>query len=175
MYWTIVLLLIVIISIIVYHITKNGIQSSHADNPSKQKSINQLTEYPYEKKMLLTKAEYAFYHVLKRKCDENDLLICPKVRMEDFINVTDRKNILKYRGYIRSRHIDFMICDNKLHLLAGIELDDSSHQSKDAANVDEFKNKVFKTIQLPLFRVKMSQGNYEIQLDKIIYEIEMNH
>lgn len=170
MHWAIALLLIAIISIIVYHITQKGVQDSHVNN-SAPKAINQLTAYPYEKKMLLTKAEYAFYHVLKRKCDENDLLICPKVRMEDFITVTDRKNTLKYRGYIKSRHIDFMICDNKLRLLAGIELDDSSHQSKDAANVDEFKNKVFKTIQLPLFRVKMSQGNYELQLDKIISEI----
>lgn len=175
MYWIILLLIIVIVSIIIYRITKNGQQGNHPDNSPNQnkKSINQLTEYPYEKKMLLTKAEYAFYNILKRKCDENNLLICPKVRMEDFINVTDKKNILKYRGYIKSRHIDFMICDNKLNLLAGLELDDSSHQNKDVADVDEFKNKVFKTIQLPLFRVKISQ-DYGIQLDKIIRELYKN-
>lgn len=170
MYWMILLLIFVVIGIIVYHTTKNDLQD---DNP--RKSPNQLTEYPYEKKMLLTKTEYAFYNILKIKCDKNNLLICPKVRMEDFINVTDRKNVLKYRGYIKSRHIDFMICDNKLHLLAGIELDDKSHQKKDAAEIDEFKNKVFKTIQIPLFRVKISQGDYDNQLDKIIQEIHTHN
>lgn len=123
---------------------------------------------PYEKKMLLSKAEYVFYNILKKKCDENNLIICPKVRMEDFLNVTDKKNTLKYRGYIRSRHIDFMICNSKLFLLAGIELDDNSHQNNKVAQVDEFKNKVFEIIKLPLFRIRMSQGMYESQIDNII-------
>lgn len=128
-----------------------------------------LTEYfPYEKKMLLSKAEYAFYNILKKKCDENNLIICPKVRMEDFLNVTDKKNILKYRGYIRSRHIDFMICNSKLFLLAGIELDDNTHMNSKVAQVDEFKDKVFQTINLPLFRIRMTQGMYENQIDNII-------
>lgn len=170
MYWIALLILAIIIGIIAYRLANNGPRSDGPSTPN-QKSINQLTEYPYEKKMLLTKTEYAFYNILKRKCDENNLLICPKVRMEDFLNVTDRKNVLKYRGYIRSRHIDFMICDDKLRLLAGLELDDSSHQNKDAAAVDEFKNKVFETIQMPFFRVKTSQGAYESQLKKIIFEI----
>lgn len=170
MHWIILIILAIIVSIIACCITNHG-QGFHPDNHSGQKSITQLTDYPYEKKMLLTKAEYAFYNVLKRKCDENDLLICPKVRMEDFLTVTDRNNILKYRGYIRSRHIDFMICDDKLRLLAGLELDDSSHQNKDAADVDEFKNRVFETIKLPLFRVKISQGTYDSQLDNIINKV----
>lgn len=163
MYWIALLILAIIIGIIAYRLANHG---THSDGPStpNPKSINQLTEYPYAKKMLLTKTEYAFYNILKRKCDENNLLICPKVRMEDFLNVTDRKNVLKYRGYIRSRHIDFMICDDKLRLLAGLELDDSSHQNKDVATVDEFKNKVFETIQMPLFRVKTSQGSYSFYM-----------
>lgn len=129
-------------------------------------------EYPYVKKMLLTKTEYAFYKVLKIKCDQNNMLICPKVRMEDFLIVTDKKNTLKYRGYIRSRHIDFMICDSKLYLLAGIELDDNSHYNKKTMEIDEFKNKVFQTIKLPLFRIRVSQGMYEKQIDEIINSIK---
>ncbi len=132
-------------------------------------------EYPYAKKMLLTKAEYEFYKVLKAKCDQNNMLICPKVRMEDFLIVTDKKNTLKYRGYIRSRHIDFMICDNKLYLLAGIELDDNSHYNKNAAEIDEFKNKVFQKINLPLFRIKVSQGIYERQIDDVLNSIKQKN
>ncbi|MCM1570135.1 MAG: DUF2726 domain-containing protein [Roseburia sp.] len=186
------LILAIIVGVIIYFITVRK-RSSDSDapieyivttyseeHPSKpssehiQKSINQLTEYPYAKKMLLTKAEYSFYNILKRKCDEKNLLICPKIRMEDFLNVTDKKNLMKYRGYIRSRHIDFMICDNKLRLLAGLELDDNSHLNKDVADIDRFKDKVFEAIDMPLFRVKMSQGAYETQLDNIMNNIISN-
>lgn len=173
MQWIITLLLVVIAAIMVFIMTKNGGLDACSDDSSGQKgkSIGKLSYYPYEKKMLLTKTEYAFYAVLKRKCDENNLLICPKVRMEDFLNVTDHKNIMKFRGYIKSRHIDFMICDDKLRLLAGLELDDSSHQRKDASIVDEFKNKVFETIKMPLFRVSTSQASYESQLDNVMNKI----
>ena len=143
-------------------------------NKANDKDIKQepIKIYPYEKKMLLTKAEYTLYNVLKKKCDENKLIICPKVRMEDFINVTSQKEKQKYRGYIKSRHIDFILCDDKLHLLGGLELDDNSHQRADVAQTDKFKEEVFKAIGLPLFRVKMSNGMYEKYIDEIIESIK---
>lgn len=140
--------------------------------PEQYNNLENTEYYPYKKKMLLSKAEYAFYNILKRKCDENNLLICPKVRMEDFIDVTDKKNKLKYRGYIKSRHIDFMICDSRLHLLAGIELDDNFHKNADIIKTDTLKNNIFLAIQLPLFRVRMSEGMYEKQIDNIITSLK---
>ena len=124
---------------------------------------------PYEKKMLLTKTEYGFWKCLKQKCDEKGFIICPKVRMEDFLSVTvkDEKQLMKYRGYIKSRHIDFMICDSTLHILAGLELDDRSHNSANAQKTDLFKNQVFTVIGLPLSRVIIGGESYETQLNRI--------
>lgn len=124
---------------------------------------------PYEKKMLLTKTEYGFWKCLKQKCDEKGFIICPKVRMEDFLSVTvkDKRQLMKYRGYIKSRHIDFMICDSALHILAGLELDDRSHNSANAQKTDLFKNQVFTVIGLPLFRVIIGGESYETQLNRI--------
>lgn len=130
-----------------------------------------ISEYPYEKDFLLTKAEYAFYKALQPKCQEKNILICPKVRMEDFIKVTTKNDYMKYRGYIKSRHVDFLLCDINLHIIAGIELDDNSHNSEKAKSVDNFKDNVFKTIKLPLYRIKMSEGNYEQKIVKIIQDI----
>lgn len=129
-------------------------------------------EFPYTLKYLLTKTEYAFYHVLKEKCDSHNLLICPKVRMEDFLNVTDKQNLMKYRGYIKSRHIDFLLCDSKLHILAGLELDDSSHNTEKAKTTDAFKDNVFQAIGLPLYRIKTADKNtYEAQLETLLHEL----
>ncbi len=134
-------------------------------------TISTLKKYPYRKNLLLTKPEYAFYQVLKTECDNRNLLICPKVRMEDFLFVTDEKNKLKYRGYIKSRHIDFLLCDNKLHLLAGIELDDASHNQKDRQEVDRFKDKVFETIDTPLYRIPCPSKTYKRQIRNLLNEL----
>lgn len=132
---------------------------------------NNIQEYlPYRQKYLLSKTEYAFYNELKKQCDEKNLLICPKVRMEDFIEVTDTENVNKYRGYIKSRHIDFIICNDKLHILAGLELDDNSHLTKRAQETDEFKNQVFKVINLPLYRIR-TNNTYKSEIQKVIDEL----
>lgn len=156
------------------HVHANNMQEQRTEQIEKYEIVNgeRINYYPYKKKMLLTKTEYAFYSVLKIRCDKKNILICPKVRMEDFLEVTDKQNKLKYRGYIKSRHIDFMLCDSKLNLLAGIELDDKSHNEKEAAAIDHFKNRVFQAIKMPLFRVKVMQiEQYGIQIDNILNQM----
>ena len=123
--------------------------------------------YPYKKKLLLTKSEYVFFKALKQKCG-NRYMICPKVRMEDFLTVTDKEQRAKYRGYIKSRHIDFVLCDSDLRILAGIELDDSSHNGTEAKKIDKFKDEVFKQIGVPLFRIKETKSGYETQIDAVL-------
>ncbi len=127
-------------------------------------------ELPYVRKMLLTKTEYTFYKILKTQCDAANLLICPKVRLEDLIEVKDNNNKSKWRGYIKSRHVDFIITDAKLNIKAAIELDDKSHNSSRAQNTDNFKNNLFKTIAIPLFRIKTGQ-EYNEAITHIIKEI----
>lgn len=132
-------------------------------------------EFPYVKKYLLTKAEYAFWGILKKRCDEKNLIICPKVRLEDFIETTikDNKERLSWRGRIKSRHIDFLVCDSKLNVVAGIELDDNTHYNAKAKEIDDFKNKVFNTIKIPLFRINMKDGYYDQQIEMIIQKISV--
>lgn len=134
-------------------------------------NTNPCYNYPYSKKMLLTRTEYKFYRILKEKCDQNSLLICPKVRMEDFIQVNDKQNINKYRGYIKSRHIDFMICNKDLYILAGLELDDPSHNSFYAQKTDTFKNNVFMQIGIPLYRIPTEPTMYEQKINEMIRHI----
>ena len=110
--------------------------------------------------------EYVFYGILKKKCEAAGLLICPKVRLEDFINVTARER-MKYRGYIKSRHVDFLICDSALHILAALELNDPSHSSAKAQQTDNFKNQLYASIGLPLFRIPTGQ-DYSQKIDELI-------
>lgn len=130
----------------------------------------------YEKKNLLTKAEYSFWKTLKEKCGD-EFIICPKVRMEDFLNIKAKGSygeLQRYRGYIKSRHIDFMLCDASLRIVAGIELDDNSHKSKDIEKTDALKNDVFTSIGLPLYRISMSRGYYDRQIEEMLKSIRNN-
>ena len=128
---------------------------------------------PYRKKHILTKTEYQFYNILKPKCDLKNIIICPKVRLEDIAEVTVQKNFMKYRGYIKSRHVDFIICDNRLNIIGAIELDDSSHNQAKAQAVDNFKDNFFKTIGIPLFRIK-TIDDYNARIDHMLYYLIPN-
>lgn len=146
--WTYIIVIIIILLAV-----QLLLNTTH--NNKKGENTTNCKEYPYTYKNLLSKAEMAFYKILETECKDKDIKICPKVRMEDFLNVTDKKQQLKYRGYIRSRHIDFILCDKEMNMIAGIELDDESHNSDKTKQADTFKNEVFKAIGKPLHRVKV--------------------
>ena len=156
--------------------THQNIDTCQNNNVNQNDSIIQSnttnSHMPYKKRKLLTYTEYTFYKIMKKACDEKNLLICPKVRLEDFIDVTDKKNRMKYRGYIKSRHVDFIITDSKLNLLCGIELDDPSHQKPEAAKTDAFKNELFQTINIPLFRIDTTT-KYEIRMNYIFRQLKI--
>lgn len=112
----------------------------------------------YRKKNLLTKTEYSFYMKIRSSLQEKNLYLYPKIRLEDFIETTgEKKEKQSLRGRIKSRHIDFLVCDDSLHIKAAIELDDKSHSSEKAQAADLFKNELFKSLDLPLIRIQVKQ------------------
>lgn len=94
-----------------------------------------------------------------------------KVRIIDFISV--KRGMTKNEAYsyickIKQSHIDFLICNpENLYPLAAIELDDNTHQSLKAQEKDKFKDEVFKSAGIKLYRIK----NINDDLEKIINEI----
>lgn len=123
------------------------------ENITDSKSINYSN---YHKKMLLTKTEYSFFMKIRPSLQEKNLFLYPKIRLEDFIEATgEKKEKQSLRGRIKSRHIDFLVCDDKLHIKAAIELDDKSHSGENAQKVDQFKNDLFRSINIPLIRIQV--------------------
>ena len=110
--------------------------------------------FPYEARPLLTKREYHFYMLLRRETDPRGLLVLPKIGVKDLLQVNSQKHYMKYFRQIAQKHVDFVICDQSLHVLFALELDDSSHDSADARERDHFKNMAFKAAHLPLKRIR---------------------
>ena len=109
--------------------------------------------YPYAARHLLTKREYRFYLLLKEVADEYHYIICPKVGVKDLLSVTDKKQYMKYFHKIAQKHVDFVICDRDLYVLFVFELDDSTHETRDAKKRDRLKNKAFAAAGIPLKRI----------------------
>ena len=116
--------------------------------------IVQRNRFPYAPKHILTKREYHFYHLLRDVADEYGYMVCPKVGLKDLLAVTSRHQYMKYFHKIAQKHIDFVICDQDLHVVFVLELDDSSHDTKEAKNRDKFKDMAFKSAGIPLKRLR---------------------
>jgi len=118
--------------------------------------------YPYVSSgTLLTKSELRFYSVF-RKVLPDGYMICPKVRMEDIIQVKGglaNKDRMSWRGRIKSRHLDFVVCSTSdARIFFCIELDDSSHNRSDRQERDIFVNKAMQDAGVPLLRVLTSRS-----------------
>lgn len=116
---------------------------------------------------IMTQTELIFYRELKKVTDKLELTIFPQVDLERIINVVD--NNKSARSRIKSRSIDFAIVENtKCKVVCCIELDDYTHNRENAKKADEFKNNLFKKVNIPLYRIKVS-NNYNLEeLEKMI-------
>lgn len=132
--------------------------------------------YPYIScGSILTPTELAFFKALVPVIN-GQWHIFTKVRMEDIINVksgVEKKAAYGYRSRIKSRHVDFVLCDKEtLEILMCIELDDSSHQTAKAKEADQFKNKAFKDADLTLIRIPARRSYSDDYLRGLLFEPE---
>ena len=115
----------------------------------------------------MTRNELNFFRELKKITDKLDLIIFPQVDMERFIKVIDRNTVDRNR--IKSCSVDFVIVNNKnCRIICCIELDDSSHNRADVKIKGDFRNELFKHVNIPLFRIK---NNYQYDLNDIEQKI----
>lgn len=109
----------------------------------------------YQAKYLLTQNEWHEYKKLHEIALNNNLRICPKVRLADIIEPrkgTGEWQKLFYK--IQAKHIDFLICDYSLRVLAVLELDDNSHNRADRQERDRFVDEILRSVGYKVIRTK---------------------
>lgn len=107
------------------------------------------------RRSLFTPAERSFLGVLDPLLPA-DVRLFGKVRLEDIFGVKsglDRAGRTTARNRINRKHVDFLLVRAQdLSPIAGIELDDSSHDAEDRQERDLFVDQVFSVAGLPLIR-----------------------
>lgn len=122
--------------------------------PKKSKSNKSWNYNAYKLKgSILTRVELFFYKVLTQEIPK-EYIVCPKVGLKDFIDVTTKNNYLGHFGRIAQKHIDFLVCEKEtLKPVIGIEIDDGSHQRKDRIERDKNVNKLYESLGFKILRI----------------------
>lgn len=149
-------------------IKRIGLEISHGNDTDQEYPLPAIDEnLPYLKKTyLLTRAEKEFFDILSKIVGTHYLLFA-KVRMADLFLLPsmDNRSYYHYFGKIKSKHIDFLLCDNKsVEPVLAIELDDSSHSREDRILRDEFVDKLFKTSNFPILHIRVAANYNEADL-----------
>ena len=117
---------------------------------------------------LMTKAEMNFYFQLIKVVPAQTHLFT-KVRIADVIDV--RPSIkgntrIKHFREIAAKHLDFVLVDREMKILAAIELNDKSHDKKERKERDKFVRMALQSAKVPFFEIRCTK-RYELsQLQK---------
>ncbi len=116
----------------------------------------------YRKRIpFLSPAERSFYGVLSEATD-GQLVIMTKVRLADIVDVRKGMSGGKWQSAfngIRSKHIDFVLCDpQQLDVKAVVELDDQTHEKLERQARDLFVDQVMNFTGIPIFHFSVKRG-----------------
>lgn len=137
-------------------------------------SVPKIEKEPYKKKdYFFTRAERSFYEVLRLVVRDMEVHVFAKVRMADLVYIPKgTKSWQTYWNRIRSKHVDFVICDKaKIQPLLVIELDDSSHAKESRVKRDQFVDQAYQDAGLPLLRFPVKQAYVTNDIEAQIRQI----
>ncbi|MGK2231204.1 MAG: hypothetical protein ACI92O_000362 [Colwellia sp.] len=122
---------------------------------------------------LFTVAERSFYGVLEQSISQ-EYKIFGKVRVADVLKPTSKMNKSDWQSAfnkISAKHFDYVLCQkDTLNVVAVVELDDKSHNSKRAISRDAFLEEACDGANLKLIRFKAQKGYQIDSVRKLIIE-----
>lgn len=141
--------------------------------PASEQTFRSFQRVP---SLFVNSAEFAFFHSLQKSMPPG-YFVMSKVRLEDIIRVkpgiANEKIRWHLRQRVKSRHVDFLIINDKGHPVMAIELDGGSHNDEKTKNADDLKNGLFRAAQIPFLRVRTGE-NFEKVSRKIVSELNVS-
>lgn len=113
------------------------------------KTQQNYTNNPYTVNKLLNEQEYQFYLHLENECNNKNFIVVPKIKVEHF-------STLPYTEI----PVDFLICDKKFNVMAGIELEINDNK--------KIIESTFHKIHKPIYLIDIHNPEYKEQVSNII-------
>ena len=153
---TILIIAVIILAIMfVFSLVLKGKQNSkqHKSN-EEEKDIKDPMPYLLTES-IFTKSENSVYKILENISAKNNVKIFAKVRIADIIKIEKQnKNFTYWFNKIKSKHVDFLICQPETFKpLLAVELDDYTHNYKSRKERDDFVDKIYSDVGLPVLHI----------------------
>lgn len=141
-----ILLLIIACLVVVFTLTKNAKIKGNKDD---------LSIFPFYKVRLMTQAEQKLYwHLVKQLTP--DYLIFAQVQASRIFRVKKGNNFASWNNRINRLSFDFVVCGKDSMPIVCIELDDSTHDTKQRQETDMKKDKLVQDGGLKIVRWRMN-------------------
>lgn len=150
------ILLVIIIVLAAYLIYQKKLNKTDKKEVEEKEEKNPLpVNGAYQKSWLFSYNEKDAYQKLLPIAQELGYTVFAKVRLLDLLEPV--KGNPKYKTYfykVQAKHVDFVLCDQKLVARYIIELDDNSHNAADRKQRDNFVDEVITSVGYKIIRVK---------------------
>ncbi len=124
----------------------------------------------YEPRPLFSEHERRAYFQLRRIAARLNLELFAKVRLLDIVEPRDPRDYSLINRVIR-KHCDFVLLLPSGETLAVVELDDSSHNGRDAAYRDMVKDRALADAGIPVLRCTQVTQDLETQLARLVRRV----
>lgn len=143
-------------------------------SPFKEKVVREVVaekQREYKKKaVVMNDSEMALFQALVSGLPDN-YFVFPKMRIADMVDVVDGNGYYQRRNQILPKHVDFLICNDRMVPLMAIELDGSSHSKPSRIERDQLVDEVFKDAELRLSRINVGD-NFRAAVVKMAEELK---
>ena len=156
----IILAIAVFILIALYSRKKNTGESKDKPQKGRTQTPEIIINGSYTQKWMFTYNEKDAFRKLKPIADDMGYLLFAKVRLLDLVE--PKKGSKHYKALfnkIKSKHIDFVLCNTNLVAKYLIELDDSSHEREDRKERDKFVDEVVTSVGYKILHVYLHEIN----------------
>ena len=107
-------------------------------------------DWPFTIRKPLTRVEQVLYYRLVQTLP--DQVVLAQVPLAMFLRVKKGRTWREWHNRISQKSIDFLVCDRDFTVVAGIELDDASHDSAIRSKADVTKGRALAAARVPLVR-----------------------
>ncbi len=156
-----IIIIFIFVIILICIIEKISVMNKEYSKPD----INNYKDIYRPKRYITTLNELNFYKVLIEIAKELNLLVFAQVSLYAILetkNLDNKKLQRYYFNKIKAKSIDFVLVDPKdCRVKLCIELDDSTHKRKNRKKRDEFINKLFRDLEINLYRIPVYPVYYK--------------
>lgn len=165
-------IIIIGVAIIIVFIILIALMKSKMNSLQKEENKKVSEPMPYEMvNSIFTKSEKIVFDIIKSVCEKNNLLLFAKVRLADIVKIEKgNKNFNYWFNKIRSKHLDYLICENiNIKPIIAVELDDYTHNQKNRKERDIFVDEVYSKIGLPILHItQLEEKNILNQITEML-------